>query len=87
MAEKKIWHNGHDENDKPEVYVEPITGAKWHTYALCIFWYDGWNEDFCEVTDDGKFMSMTDSEHKIYEPKMFDYWAYTHDLIPNDLEV
>ena len=43
-------------------------------------WYDGWNEDLCKVTDDGKFESMTSGD--VFESKFFDYWAYTDDLIP-----
>ena len=85
VDEKKVWHDGFDENDKPQIYVEPTTGAKWTTYALCICWYDGWICDLCKVTDDGMFLSMTNEEHTIYEPKFFEYWAYTDDLIPSNL--
>lgn len=77
MTDKKIWHEG---TEIPEMYVDPTTGAKWNTFALCIIWYDGWNEDLCKVTDDGKFESMTSGD--ISESKFFDYWAYTDDLIP-----
>lgn len=74
---KKIWHEG---TEIPQMYVDPTTGAKWNTFALCIIWYDGWHEDLCKVTDDGKFESMTSGD--VSESKFFDYWAYTDDLIP-----
>ena len=81
--EKKIWHDSFDENDKPQMYVDPTTGAKWNTFVLCIGWYDGWHPDLCKVTEEGKFESMTSDD--IFEPKFFDYWAYTDDLIPSNL--
>ena len=83
--DSKIWHDGFDEKDKPEMYIDPTTGKKWNTFALCIFWYDGWHSDLCRITEDGKFESMTDK--KVYEPNhVFEYWAYVDDLIPNDLQ-
>ena len=78
---KKIWHEG---IEVPQMYVDPTTGAKQNTFALCIIWYDGWHEDLCKITEDGMFESMTNGD--VNEPNFFEYWAYTHDLIPSDLQ-
>ena len=77
---KNIWHEG---TERPLIWEDPLTGRKINTYALCLVWYDGWIEDLCKVTDDGKFESMT--SHDVREHDFFEYWAYTYDLIPNDL--
>ena len=77
---EKIWHPG---SEKPVIYVDPTTGHKLNTFALCILWYDGWNEELCKVDEDGSFESMTSSE--TYDSDFFDFWAYTYDLIPYSL--
>lgn len=77
---EKIWHPG---SEKPAIYVDPTTGHKLNTFALCILWYDGWNEEFCQVTEDGKFESMTGFNE--YDSDFFEFWAYTYDLIPYSL--
>lgn len=79
---KKIWHEG---TDIPQMYIDPQTGKELNTFALCIIWYDGWNEDLCKVTEDGMFESMTSGD--VNEPNFFEYWAYTYDLIPSDLQL
>ena len=75
-----VWHKG---SEKPSIYKDKLTGNTLRTYALCIIWYDGWIEDLCRVTDDHKFASCTSDE--VYDSEFFEYWAYTHDLIPKDL--
>ena len=75
-----VWHKG---SEKPSMYKDKLTGHLLNTYALCIIWYDGWIEDLCKVTDDHKFASCTSNE--VYDSEFFEYWAYTHDLIPKDL--
>jgi hypothetical protein len=75
-----VWHKG---SEKPSIYKDGLTGYTLRTYALCIIWYDGWIEDLCRVTDDHKFASCTSDE--VYDSEFFEYWAYTHDLIPKDL--
>ena len=77
-----VWHKG---SEKPSIYRDELTGNTLRTYALCIIWYDGWIEDLCRVTEDHIFISMTSG--KTYLPTDFEYWAYTHDLIPKDLEL
>ena len=77
---EKIWHPG---SEKPAIYTDPTTGCKLNTYALCIIWYDGWKEEFCQVTEDGKFESMTGFNE--YDSDFFEFWAYTYDLIPYSL--
>ena len=77
---EKIWHPG---SEKPAIYTDPTTGRKLNTYALCIIWYDGWKEEFCQVTEDGKFESMTGFNE--YDSDFFEFWAYTYDLIPYSL--
>lgn len=74
---QEAWHEG---SEVPQMYVDPTTGAKWNTFALCVGWYDGWHPDLCKVTEEGKFESMTSGD--VFESKFFDYWAYTDDLIP-----
>ena len=74
------WHPG---TEKPVIYKDQLTGNKLNTFALCILWYDGWNEELCKVTEDGKFESMTGSE--TYDSDFFEFWAYTSDIIPYSL--
>ena len=74
---KKVWHQG---CDKPFIYVDKITNQQLTTFALCVVWYDGWVEDLCKVTEDHKFISMTNG--KIYDSDFFWYWCYTYDLMP-----
>ena len=76
-----VWHKG---SEKPSIYKDKLTGNTLITYALCIIWYDGWVEDLCRVTEDHIFISMTSG--KTYLPTDFEYWAYTYDLIPKNLE-
>lgn len=79
---EKIWHPG---SEKPAIYVDPTTGHKLNTFALCIIWYDGWIEELCKVTEDGKFESMTGAGTYEYDSDFFEFWAYTYDLIPYSL--
>ena len=77
-----VWHKG---TEKPSIWIDSITGNEHETYAICIIWYDGWVEDFCKVTADHMFVSMTSG--KTYSSTDFEYWAYTHDLISEELDI
>ena len=74
---KKVWHQG---GDKPFIYVDKITNQQLTTFALCVVWYDVWVEDLCKVTEDHKFILMTNGN--TYDSDFFWYWCYTYDLMP-----
>ena len=81
MAEEnngnKVWHSG---DEKPQIYKDRITGCERSTYCICVYWYDGWNEVMCKVTNDGNFVDMEDKNS--YKHDAFDYWCYTYDIYP-----
>ncbi|MBO6273883.1 hypothetical protein J6O48_14090 [bacterium] len=75
---KDLWHPG---DERPTRQIN----SNYVYYALCIYWYDGWNEELCKINKDGTF---TDSNGNIWglERDFFDYWCYTDDLIPDNLD-
>ena len=77
---KDLWHPG---DEKPTRQIN----SNYVHYALCIFWYGGWNEELCKINEDGTF---TDSNGNIWDMNketFFDYWCYTDDLIPDNLYI
>lgn len=78
---KKIWHSG---DEKPQMYKDKITGHLLNTYCLCVFWYDGWNEALCRVTDEGNLEEV--GTKQIWLPSDFSYWCYTYDITPVEID-
>lgn len=76
---RKIWHSG---DEKPQMYTDELTGHKLNTYCICVYWYDGWNETMCKVTEDGNFIDIEDKNP--YEPGFFSYWCYSYDIYPRE---
>jgi len=77
---KDLWHKG---NEKPTRQIE----SNYIHYALCIFWYDGWNTELCKVNKDGSFEDSNGNIWDNIEKPFFEYWAYVDDLIPDELTI
>ena len=75
---KDLWHKG---DEKPTRQIE----SNYVHYALCIFWYDGWNTELCKINKDGSFVDSNDNIWNNIENPFFEYWAYVDDLIPSEL--